>query len=219
MKIILINHFQNHNNLKFQEVMRILIIGGAGTIGRKVAEFLHSDNEVLIAGRTSGDITVDLTSSTSINKMLKTVGKVNAIVCIAGEARWADFKNLSEDDYYIGIRSKLMGQVNLARLGQEYLEDGGSITLSTGILADDPVIKTASAAMVNGGIHSFVQAAALELEHEKRLNAVSLGMVSDAYEKYKSYFPGHNPIPMDRVVNAYLKSIYGKGNGLIIRDY
>ncbi|MFT4533749.1 MAG: hypothetical protein ACJA1A_003158 [Saprospiraceae bacterium] len=128
---------------------------------------------------------------------------------------------MTEEDYYVGIKSKLMGQVNLARIGQNYLNDLGSITLSTGILADDPVVKTASASMVNGGIHSFVQAASLELEKGRRLNAVSLGMVADAYEKYKSYFPGHNPIPMDRVVNAYVKSICGKGkgNGLIIRDY
>lgn len=199
--------------------MRILIVGGAGTIGRRVVDYLTNDHEVIIAGRSSGQVIVDLTSSDSIKSMLDEVGIIDAIVCIAGEARWAEFKDLSEEDYYIGIRSKLMGQVNLTRIGLDYLEEGGSITLSTGILADDPVIKTASAAMVNGGIHSFVQAASLEMERGKRLNAVSLGMVSDAYEKYKSYFPGHNPIPMDRVVNAYVKSILGKGNGIIIRDY
>jgi len=199
--------------------MKILIIGGAGTIGKPVTEYLSAEHEVVIAGRTSGDVQVDLTSSESISTMLSSVGKVDAIVCIAGEARWAEFKSLSEEDYYIGLKSKLMGQVNLTRLGQSYLNPGGSVTLSTGILADDPVVKTASAAMVNGGIHSFVKAASLELENGNRLNAVSLGVVTDAYEKYKSYFPGHNPIPMDRVVNAYLKSIMGKGNGLIIRDY
>ena len=199
--------------------MRILIVGGAGTIGRRIVDYLTNDHEVIIAGRSSGQVIVDLTSSDSIKSMLDEVGIIDAIVCIAGEARWAEFKDLSEEDYYIGIRSKLMGQVNLTRIGLDYLEEGGSITLSTGILADDPVIKTASAAMVNGGIHSFVQAASLEMERGKRLNAVSLGMVSDAYEKYKSYFPGHNPIPMDRVVNAYVKSILGKGNGIIIRDY
>ena len=199
--------------------MKILIIGGAGTIGKTVVAHFVAEHEVIVAGRTSGNVTVDLTSSDSIKGMLDEVGKVDAIVCIAGEARWAPFDELTEEDYYIGIKSKLMGQVNLARIGQDYLSDGGSITLSTGILADDPVVKTASAAMVNGGIHSFVQAASLELERGNRLNAVSLGMVSDAYEKYKSYFPGHNPIPMPRVVNAYIRSVFGKGNGQIIRDY
>ena len=127
--------------------------------------------------------------------------------------------DLTEDDYYIGLKSKLMGQVNLVRIGQHYLNKNGSITLSTGILADDPVVKTASAAMVNGGIHSFAQAAALELEDGHRLNVVSLGMVEDAFEKYKDYFPGHNPVPMQKVINAYIRSVKGKPNGTIIRYY
>ena len=83
-----------------------------------------------------------------------------------------------------------MGQVNLVRIGQDFLKSKGSITLSTGILADDPVIKTTSASMVNGAIHSFVKAVALEIENELRINVVSLGMVEDAYEKYKDFFPG-----------------------------
>ena len=112
-----------------------------------------------------------------------------------------------------------MGQVNLVRIGQNYLNRGGSITLSTGILADDPVVKTTSAAMVNGGIHSFVQAVALEIENGIRVNVVSLGMVEDAYEKYKDYFPGHNPISMAKVVNAYTRSVKGKDNGKVIRIY
>jgi len=95
----------------------------------------------------------------------------------------------------------------------------GSITLSTGILADDPVEKTTSAAMVNGAIHSFVRAVDLEIENEIRVNVVSLGMVEDAYEKYKDYFPGHNPVPMVKAVNAYKRSVEGKGRGLVIRNY
>ncbi len=199
--------------------MKILVIGGNGTIGKPVSSHFMADHEVIIAGRTRSDVSIDIADSDSIRKALETIGKLDAIVCIAGEAKWADFKDLSEEDYYIGLRSKLMGQVNMARIGQEYLNDGGSITLSTGILADDPVIKTASAAMVNGGVHSFVQAAALEMERSIRINAVSLGMVEAAYDKYKSYFPGHNPIPMNMVINAYVRSVLGKDNGKVIRFY
>lgn len=199
--------------------MKILIIGGNGTIGKKVSTYFKEDNEVIIAGRTNGDVNVDIAESDSIKNMFKTVGKVDAIVCIAGEAKWANFNDLTEEDYYIGLKSKLMGQVNLVRIGQHYLNLAGSITLSTGILADDPVLKTTSAAMVNGGIHSFAQAAALEIPSGTRLNVVSLGMVEDAYKKYKSYFPGHNPVPMNKVINAYVRSVNGKTNGAIIRHY
>lgn len=199
--------------------MKILIIGGNGTIGKTVAAHFKENNEVVIAGRNSGDVTVDIADSDSINEMFEKTGKLDAIICIAGEAKWADFKDLTEEDYYIGLKSKLMGQVNLVRIGKDYLNSNGSITLSTGILADDPVVQTASAAMVNGGIHSFVQAAALELENGIRLNVVSSGMVEDAYEKYRDYFPGHNPIPMKKVINGYVRSVNGKVNGEVIRIY
>lgn len=199
--------------------MKILIVGGNGTIGKKVSAHFYSEHEVIIAGRTSGDVNVDIASSSSIKKLFEHIGTLDAIVCIAGEAKWADFDSLTEDDFYIGLKSKLMGQVNLVRIGRKYLNHKGSITLSTGILADDPVIKTTSAAMVNGGIHSFVKAAALEMENGIRINVISLGVVEDAYEKYKRYFPGHIPIPMTKVVKAYEKSVMGNVNGQIIRFY
>lgn len=197
--------------------MKILIIGANGTIGRRVSEELGRKNELIKVGKTSGDIQADISSSASIEKMFEKSGKVDAIVCIAGEAKWDNFEKLSEDDFYIGIRSKLMGQVNLVRIGWKYLNPGGSFTLTTGILADHPVDKTTSAAMVNGGIHSFVKAVSLELENGIRINAVSADLVEDAKDKYEDYFPGHTPVPMNKVVDAYKKSVLGKVNGEIIR--
>jgi len=199
--------------------MKILIVGGRGTIGKKVSEHLAKKHELVIAGRNSGDVQVDIADSSSIKAMFEAVGKIDAIVCIAGEAKWGAFDSLTEEDYYIGLRSKLMGQVNLVRIGKDYLNENGSITLSTGILADFPVASTASAAMVNGGIHSFVKAVALELRPQYRINVVSSGLVEDSVDKYEDYFPGHNPIPMFKIVNGYVKSIEGHDTGLIIRMY
>lgn len=198
--------------------MKILIIGGSGTIGKKVSTHFAQKHEVIVAGR-SADSKVDIASSDSIKTLLESVDNLDAILCIAGEAKWAPFEDLSEDDFYIGIKSKMMGQVNLARLGLNYLNPGGSIALTTGILADDPVPMTTSAAMVNGAIHSFVKAAALEMTDRKRINVVSCGLVEDAKEKYADYFPGHNPIPMDQVVNGYVRAVEGKGNGEVVRIY
>lgn len=197
--------------------MKILVIGGNGTIGKKVSERLSQKHEVLIAGRSSGDVTVDFSDSSSIKSMFENIGYVDAIVAIAGDAKWDKFNNLSEDDFYIGIKSKLMGQVNVVRIGKDYLNSNGSITLSTGILADDPVDMTTSAAMVNGGIHSFVKAVALELENGIRINAVSSDLVEDAFEKYKDYFPGNTPVPMHKIVDGYVKSIEGRITGRILR--
>ena len=199
--------------------MKILIIGGKGTIGKKVSDHFSKPHDVLIAGRNSGDISVDITDSQSIEAMFESVGKVDAVVCIAGEAKWAAFDSMTEEDFYIGLKNKLMGQVNLVRIGRKYLNASGSFTLSTGILADHPVELTSSPAMVNGAIHSFVKAVSLELQNGTRINVVSSGLVEDAVDKYEAYFPGHNPIPMKKVINGYVKSVLGKGTGEIIRMY
>jgi len=199
--------------------MDILVIGGTGTIGKTVVEHLRKKHSVKIAGRSSGDYQVDIADSKSIEALFNEVGEIDAIVNIAGEAKWDTFDNLSEEDYYIGLRSKLMGQVNVVRIGRKYLRSNGSITLSTGILADHPVKMTASAAMVNGGIHSFAKAVALELDRGIRINVVSSGLVEDSVYKYQDYFPGHNAIPMKKVINGYVKSIEGAETGKIIRIY
>lgn len=199
--------------------MKIVVIGGRGTIGKKVVETLSEKAEIIIASRSQGEVLVNLESSASIKNMFQNTGELDAIICIAGEAKWAPFKEMTEEDFHIGLNSKLMGQVNLVRLGQSFLKKGGSFTLTTGILADDPVVQTTSAAMVNGAIHSFVLAAALELENAQRINVVSSGLVEDAYERYKDYFPGHTPIPMRKVTDAYMRSVFGKGTGEIIRVY
>jgi NAD(P)-dependent dehydrogenase (short-subunit alcohol dehydrogenase family) len=199
--------------------MKILIIGGRGIIGKRVSDHFSKKHEVIIGGRSSGDVIVDIADSKSIETMFKSVPNIDAVACIAGEAKWAAFDSMTEEDFYIGLRSKLMGQVNLVRIGQDYLNAGGSFTLSTGILADHPVVLTTSAAMVNGGIHSFVKAVSLELRNGIRINVVSSGLVEDAIDKYEAYFPGHNPIPMYKVINGYVKSVDGKGTGEIIRMY
>ena len=199
--------------------MNILIIGGRGTIGKRVSDHFSKKHEVIIGGRSSGDVIVDIADSKSIQTMFKSVRNIDAVVCVAGEAKWAAFESMTEEDFYIGLKSKLMGQVNLVRMGQNYVNPGGSFTLSTGILADHPVRFTTSAAMVNGAIHSFVKAAALELKDGMRINVVSSGLVEDAVDKYEEYFPGHNPIPMQKVVNGYVKSVEGSGTGEIIRMY
>ncbi len=199
--------------------MKILIIGGHGTIGKKVADHFNKNHDVIVGGRSQGDVQIDIADSNSIHSTLESIGELDAILCIAGEAKWDEFDTMTEEDFYIGIKSKLMGQVNLVRIGRNYLNSGGSITLSTGILADDPVPLTTSAAMVNGALHSFVKALELELKNDIRVNVVSLGLVEDSYEKYKDFFPGHIPISMEKVVNAYVRSVEGKESGQVIRVY
>lgn len=199
--------------------MKIVIVGGAGTIGQVLVRHLAQEHDVLTAGRNSGDLNLDLTQPDSIKNLFEQVTEIDAVICCAGEAKWAPCHELAEDDFYVGIRSKLMGQVNLVTIGAGLVQPGTSFTFTTGILGDDPVQQTASAAMVNGGLNSFVQAAALDYGQQIRVNVVSPGLVEDAAEKYRDYFPGHVPVSMDRVIKAYERSLLGSRTGEVIRVY
>ena len=46
--------------------MRILIVGASGTIGRAVVAELSERHDIVTAGRTSGDVRIDMTDAESI---------------------------------------------------------------------------------------------------------------------------------------------------------
>lgn len=199
--------------------MKILLIGASGTIGKRIHDRFAKKHEVIKASRSGGDISVDITDAASIQKMYESVKGIDAVICAAGPAKFGAFSELTEEDFYVGIRGKMMGQVNLVRIGQKYLNDGGSFTLTTGILADEPVFGSVSLALVNGGVNSFVKAAAQELPRGQRINVVSPTVVEDSADNYEDFFPGYVPVSMDRVVAGYVRSVESRITGEIIRIY
>jgi NAD(P)-dependent dehydrogenase (short-subunit alcohol dehydrogenase family) len=199
--------------------MKIVLIGGHGTIGKKVAAALSPRHELIIAGRSSGDIQVDITAATSIEDMFRQLKTVDACICTAGTGYYGDFHTMQEQHMTGGIAGKLMGQVNLVLIGKQYLTEGGSFTLTSGIAAEHPAKNGTCVAMINGAVNSFVLGAAQELKKEQRINVVSPGLVEDSWERYGAMFPGYNLVPMHKLVNAYLLSVEGAVNGKIIKVY
>jgi len=199
--------------------MKILLIGASGTIGKRIYDTFSKKHEVVRASRSGADAEVDITNAASIEKMYQTVDNIDAVICAAGPAKFRPLADLTEEDFYVGVRGKLMGQVNLVRIGQKYINDNGSFTLTTGILADDPIAGSATVSLVNGGVNSFVLAAAQELKRGIRINAVCPTVVEDSAEMYADYFPGFDPASMDRVVNGYVRSVEGLITGRIIKIY
>lgn len=199
--------------------MKVLIIGGQGTIGKKVAAALSVDHELIIAGRNSGNVQVDISSAVSIKNMFRQTGKIDAIICTAGTGYYGPFDTMTAENMMPGIQGKLLGQINLVLIGKDYLNEGGSITLTSGIAAVHPAKNGSCVAMINGAINSFVLAAAQELKQDKRINAVSPGLVEDSKERYGAFFPGYNLVPMDKLANAYILSVLGAVNGNILKVY
>lgn len=200
--------------------MRILVVGARGTIGSQVVELLKARGyELITAARTSGDVQVDLTSVGSIQTLFKKIGFVDGIVSTSGEANFAAVTDLTPELNQLAIDSKLLGQVNLALIGQHYLYKNGSITLTTGVMKDDPIPAGASAAMANGAVAAFVRSAAIDLTDGKRINCVSPTLLEESLDQYGESFIGFTPVSGKKVARAYLKSVAGKQTGQEYRVY
>ena len=197
--------------------MRVLVVGASGTIGRAVVAELRERHEIVAAGRESGDIRVDITDKASIRAAFEAAGQIDAVVSAAGKVKFAPFAEMAEADYQIGLGDKLMGQVNLVLIGREFITDGGSFTLTTGMLDSDPIRLGTSASMVNGAVNAFVVAAAIEMERGLRINAVSPGVITEAMPDYAPFFRGFEPVPAARAALAYAKSVEGAQTGQVYR--
>ncbi|MFJ5772136.1 short chain dehydrogenase [Psychrobacillus sp. NPDC093180] len=193
--------------------MKLLLVGANGTLGTAVVNGMKDNAEIIQASRSNSTIKVDITSTDSIRNMFDEVGKIDALVCTAGAAHFGAVEELTPELNSIAVNSKLLGQVNLVLLGLPYILDNGSITLTTGILMDDPIVKGASSAMANGGVRAFVKSAAIELPRGIRINSVSPNILEESKEKYGSSFEGYEPVPAKRVALAFRKSILGAQTG------
>lgn len=195
--------------------MKILIVGASGTIGSFVAGALAERHEIVKAGSKSGDVRVDIKDAASIRKMFDEVGKVDAVVATAGKVHFGAFAQMTEAEFAIGLKDKLMGQVNLVLIGRDFVNDGGSFTLTSGVLSHDPIRFGAGASLVNGALDSFVRAAAIELPRGLRINVISPGVLEESLPSYGPYFRGHDAVPGKRVANAYVKSVEGALTGQV----
>lgn len=197
--------------------MKVVIVGASGTVGRAVVDELSPRHEIVKVGRKSGDVNVDITSAESITKMYEAIGSFDALISTTGNVHFGDINQMSEQDYYVGIKDKLMGQVNLVLVGKDYINDAGSFTLTTGVLSHDPIKYGSSASMVNGAVDSFVIAASIELPKGIRINSVSPGVVLESMDTYADFFRGHEPAPVARVALAFSKSVEGLLSGKVFR--
>ncbi len=195
--------------------MKIIIVGGTGTIGKAVVKELSHRHQVIIAAHQHGDIRVDITDTQSIEKMYQTAGKVDAVISTTGKIHFGKFTEMKPKDYEIGLQSKLMGQVNLVLIGLPHINDAGSFTVTSGILSHDPIRFGVSGSMVNAAIDGFVKGAAIEMPRGIRINSVSPTVLTESMPQYGDYFHGFKSVSAADVALAYSKSVEGLQSGQI----
>ena len=89
--------------------MKILLIGASGTIGKRINAELSKKHEIVSASRSGADVEVDITDAASIERMFEAVENIDAVISVAGPAKFGLLGELTEDDFYVGIRGKMMG--------------------------------------------------------------------------------------------------------------
>jgi NAD(P)-dependent dehydrogenase (short-subunit alcohol dehydrogenase family) len=195
--------------------MKFLVVGSTGLIGSYVAKTLSKHGTVIGVSRTT-QISVDVKDPASIKAMYEKVGKVDAVASCIGKVAFKPVTELTYEDYLMGFKDKALGQVELVRAGINFLNDGGSFTLMTGVLARDPIPSGSVAALANGAIESFTLAAAIDLPRGLRINTVSPNVLIEA-TSYHPSFPGYHQVSAQSVADAYVKSILGKQSGQIYK--
>lgn len=193
--------------------MKVVVLGATGTIGKAVADALGAKHEVVRVSRKS-EIKADLEDRASLEKLFASVKDISAVVSCVGTAVFKPFAQLSDEDFQVGLRNKLMGQVNLARLAAAHVKDGGSITLTSGVLAQEPMPGGAAISMVNAALEGFVRGASIELTRGVRINVVSPPWIKETLIAYK--MDPSIGIPAAVCAKAYVAAVEGTDTGKTI---
>ncbi|WP_102194599.1 short chain dehydrogenase [Microbacterium aurantiacum] len=195
--------------------MKILLIGASGHVGVGASRALETRHTVIPAGRSTSP-GVDVTDAASIAALFEAVGQIDAVVVAVGSVPFKPLAELGADDYRQAFAGKVLSQIDVVRIGTPYVSNGGSFTLTTGILAREPIATGAAASMANGALESFVLAAATELPRGIRINAVSPTVLEEA-TGYHDAFPGFIPVSAATVGQAFAKSVEGVQTGRVFR--
>lgn len=195
--------------------MKILLVGAGGHVGGVAKAELDSRGHDVISASRSTDPSVDTSDPASIASLLKAVGRVDAIVVAVGSAAFKPLTELTREDFNEAFTSKTLGQIEFVTQGIEYLNDGGSITVTTGVLSREPVPTASAAAMANGAVESFVISAAPELPRGIRLNAVSPNVLENS-PHFHDAFAGITPVTDQQVGTAFVRSVEGNVTGRVI---
>jgi NAD(P)-dependent dehydrogenase (short-subunit alcohol dehydrogenase family) len=190
--------------------MKIVVIGSTGVIGAAVVNALKARHEVIGVSRHSTP-GLDIEDHATIPRLFDALTGIDAVVSCAGSGAWKPVSELTDKDFAYSLGSKLMGQVNVVRQALAKLRDNGSVTVTTGVLAQHAMAGSAAVSMINAGLEGFVRGAALDATRGIRVNAISPPWVKETLVKM-----GRDPAPgmsAADVAKAYVKAVEGDMRG------
>lgn len=196
----------------------IIVIGGSSGIGAAVAkQAVARGAHVVLAGRRLSSTVengvrseqVDVTDAASLQRLFETVGPFDHLVYTAGPAVQAKTLietdlNLAQDNFNV----KLWGSLRAIQSALPFLDERGSITLTSGQLGR----KTVAGQFIKTGINAATEALGKQLAKElapRRVNVVSPGVIdTEAYaglseeQRLAMFAKAGGALPVGRVGQA-----------------
>ncbi|RFU67151.1 SDR family oxidoreductase [Bacillus sp. V59.32b] len=170
---------------------RVVIVGGTSGIGLATAKaFLEESAQIIIASRSASKLSeakqslgdgvetyeVDFRSDEKLADFFNKVGKFDHLVVTAGEGAMGQFSDLPVNDAKAAFDSKFWGQYITVKAAIPFLNEAGSITLTSGVYGVRPPKGASTLAAINSALEGLVRGLAVDLA-PVRVNIVSPGIV------------------------------------------
>ncbi|HAS6210001.1 TPA: SDR family oxidoreductase [Vibrio vulnificus] len=158
-----------------------VVLGGTSGIGAELAKQLESDHTIVhVASRQTG---LDISDEKSVYHYFETIGAFDHLIVTASSyAPAGKVVDVEITQAKYAFDTKFWGAVLAAKHGARYLKQGGSITLTSGMLSRKVVANTYVKAAINAAIEATTKVLAKELA-PIRVNAISPGLTkTEAYK-------------------------------------
>ena len=195
---------------------KIIVIGATGKLGKVVVEGLQKDYEVIKASRSGPDLKIDAFDFESVSDVLASIGPFDGLVSCIGGTPFKIFDELTMEDFAAGLATKCFSQLNLAKAAIPFLSENGSITLTSGIIGDEPIIAGSCAAAANGALNMCVSTLAAEYAGKLRINVVSPSIIENSVDHYGMLFDGFEPTSNQSIIHAYRRTISAPITGQVL---
>ncbi|OLP46372.1 short chain dehydrogenase [Rhizobium oryziradicis] len=195
----------------------VIVIGASGKMGQAAMTGLGHHRIVTASQSGNGcDHKVDITDPSSLHALFKAVGTFDAVVNAVGYCEYAPFVEMTDEQWHTTINSKLLGQMNIVKIGSRYISEGGSFTLISGILSLKPIPMAIADATTSGAIETFAKCVAHELPRAIRVNVINPTVLEESWDVYGEMMPGFQPVPGSLVGKAFQRSVDGFITGQIL---
>jgi len=149
---------------------RVIVIGASGKIGKAALSGLGHHDIVTASGSGKGcDYQVDIGNPESIRDLFKRAGPFDAVVNTVGVCEYADFAEMTEQQWMTTVMSKMIG----------------SFSLISGILSSKAIPMAIADATTSGAIDTFVKCVAYEMPRGIRINAINPTVIDEAWPEHK----------------------------------